>query len=152
MESSPPPKNQTILEVAACFCCFGGEGLPWGRSMTLDILPYLVLRFRDDRVDSSGQNRGLDLAGTLHKRDLGPEGLPAEDWVAPPGACMPCYEAQEVVEAGECCNTCLELKEAYSLAGLSYYHILKQAEQCSKAVGCEGGRNSVAERRGWRRL
>jgi len=89
-----------------------------------------------DTVDSMGENQ-VDIAGDLHKTPLDLNGyVSAGDFVAKEGDCVSCLEAAEF-DKGRCCNTCQDLKDAYSDAGLPYYHILDSAVQCKDSVGCQ---------------
>lgn len=92
-----------------------------------------------DTVDSMGENQ-VDIAGDLIKQDLDASGHHSlGDRIAQPGECLSCLEAaeQEGPARGRCCNTCQELKDAYSDAGLPYFHVLDTAEQCKYKVGCQ---------------
>merc|ERR1711972_172308 len=89
-----------------------------------------------DTVDSMGENQ-VDVAGDLVKLNLDVNGFPSQgDHVAAAGECLSCMEAKDLVE-NKCCNTCQELKDAYTMAGLPYYHILDTAPQCRDSVGCQ---------------
>jgi hypothetical protein len=89
-----------------------------------------------DTVDSMGENQ-VDIKGGMQKVNLDARGyISAGDHVAKPGDCLSCLEAKEYDES-RCCNTCQELKDAYSEAGLPYYHILDTAPQCKDSVGCQ---------------
>lgn len=89
-----------------------------------------------DTVDSSGENQ-VDIAGGLIKVNLDAKGQHSKgDRVAKPGECFSCLEAKDDEER-RCCNSCQELKDAYTEAGLPYFHILDTAEQCKNSVGCQ---------------
>jgi len=89
-----------------------------------------------DTVDSMGENQ-VDIDGGLVKLNLDAFGrLSHGDPVAKEGACLSCLEAAEYND-GRCCNTCQELKDAYSEVGLPYFHILDTAAQCRESVGCQ---------------
>jgi len=85
-----------------------------------------------DTVDSRQESHS-DVHGTMQKTVINADwsiGKPPEA-----GACGSCMDAQEYDEK-RCCNTCVELKEAYSEAGIPYFHVLDTAPQCKDAVGC----------------
>lgn len=113
------------------------EKLPIGLNMTF---PHLRCdEISVDTVDSIGENQ-VDIHGTLVKVNLDREGLPSKgDAVAKEGECLSCLEAGDVFEDGSkrCCNTCQDLKDAYSDAGLSYYEILDSVDQCKLNFGCQ---------------
>jgi len=89
-----------------------------------------------DTVDSMGENQ-VDIHGGMQKINLDARGyISSGDHVAKAGDCLSCLEAKEYDE-NRCCNTCQELKDAYSEAGLPYYHILDTAPQCKDSVGCQ---------------
>jgi len=89
-----------------------------------------------DTVDSMGENQ-VDIDGGLVKLDLDGRGFFSHgDHVANKGECMSCMEAKEYDE-NRCCNTCQELKDAYTEVGIPYYHILDTAPQCKDVVGCQ---------------
>mmetsp|Transcript_60472 Transcript_60472/g.129730 ORF Transcript_60472/g.129730 Transcript_60472/m.129730 type:complete len:370 (+) Transcript_60472:99-1208(+) len=89
-----------------------------------------------DTVDSMGENQ-VDIAGDLVKLNLDSRGrLSHGDHVAAHGDCLSCMEAK-AFDDSRCCNTCQELKDAYSDAGLPYFHILDSAPQCRNSVGCQ---------------
>jgi hypothetical protein len=89
-----------------------------------------------DTVDSMGENQ-VDIHGGMAKINLDARGyISSGDHVAKQGDCLSCLEAKEYDE-NRCCNTCQELKDAYSEAGLPYYHILDTAAQCKDSVGCQ---------------
>jgi len=89
-----------------------------------------------DTVDSMGENQ-VDIHGGMQKINLDARGyISVGDHVFKPGDCESCLEAKEFDE-NRCCNTCQELKDAYSEAGLPYYHILDTAPQCKDSVGCQ---------------
>merc|ERR1712072_1607618 len=48
--------------------------------------------------------------------------------------CLSCLEAEE---EDRCCNTCQELKDAYSDKGLPYFHVMDTAVQCRDQIGCQ---------------
>jgi len=88
-----------------------------------------------DTVDSTGENQ-VNIAGDIQKINLRADGQRSEgDHIAKEGECLSCMEANDTEH--KCCNTCSELKDAYADAGLPYYHILDQAEQCKYSVGCQ---------------
>lgn len=88
-----------------------------------------------DTVDSMGENQ-VDIDGLLFKVNLDAHGqISLGDHRAEEGECLPCLEAQEY-NLTRCCNTCQDLKDAYSDVGLPYYHILDTAIQCKDNVGC----------------
>jgi len=89
-----------------------------------------------DTVDAVGDSQ-TNVAGTLVKLDLDALGLPAErDREPKEGECLPCLEAAQYAPDA-CCNTCAQLKEAYTEASIPYFHILETAEQCKNKVGCQ---------------
>merc|ERR1711972_672571 len=89
-----------------------------------------------DTVDSMGENQ-VDVAGDLVKLNLDVNGFPSQgDHVAAAGECLSCMEAKDLVE-NKCCNTCQELKDAYTMAGLPYFHGLDTAPQCKDSIGCQ---------------
>jgi len=89
-----------------------------------------------DTVDSVGENQ-VDVSGGLVKMNLDARGLPSDgDVVAKEGDCGPCMEATDY-DPNRCCNSCQDVKDAYSEAGLPYYHILDTAPQCKNSVGCQ---------------
>jgi len=110
------------------------QKLPIGMNVTF---PHLRCdEISVDTVDSMGENQ-VDLHGGMHKINLDARGfISSGDHIAKSGDCMSCLEAKEYDE-NRCCNTCQELKDAYSEAGLPYYHILDTAPQCKDAVGCQ---------------
>lgn len=87
-----------------------------------------------DNVDSSGDNQ-VNVHGSLHKINLDRTGRATDhDLLAKPGDCLPCLEAEDVDH--KCCNSCQELKDAYSDKDLPYFHILDTAVQCKGILGC----------------
>lgn len=110
------------------------QKLPIGLNITF---PHLRCdEISVDTVDSMGENQ-VDLHGGMQKISLDARGfVSAGDSVAKSGECLSCLEAKEFDES-RCCNTCQDLKDAYSEAGLPYYHILDTADQCKNAVGCQ---------------
>jgi hypothetical protein len=87
-----------------------------------------------DTVDSAGENQ-IGVHGTLHQIELNAEGERAKPR-APVGddECLSCLEAEE---EDRCCNTCQELKDAYSEKGLPYFHVMDTAPQCKDSQGCQ---------------
>jgi endoplasmic reticulum-Golgi intermediate compartment protein 3 len=87
-----------------------------------------------DTVDSSGENQ-VDVHGTLEKINLDSNGqITAGDPVAAETDCWSCLEASD--EEHKCCNSCADLKAAYSDKDLPYFHILDTAMQCKASMGC----------------
>lgn len=110
------------------------QKLPIGLNITF---PHLRCdEISVDTVDSMGENQ-VDVAGDLVKLNLDVNGFPSQgDHVAAAGECLSCMEAKDN-DKNQCCNTCQELKDAYTMAGLPYYHILDTAPQCRNSVGCQ---------------
>lgn len=110
------------------------QKLPIGLNITF---PHLRCdEISIDTVDSMGENQ-VDIHGGMQKINLDARGfVSAGDPVAKDGECFSCLEAKEYDES-RCCNTCQDLKDAYSEAGLPYYHILDTADQCKNSVGCQ---------------
>lgn len=110
------------------------QKLPIGLNITF---PHLRCdEISVDTVDSMGENQ-VDIHGGMQKISLDARGFVSSgDHVAKSGECLSCLEAKEFDE-NRCCNTCQDLKDAYSEAGLPYYHILDTADQCKNAVGCQ---------------
>lgn len=89
-----------------------------------------------DTVDSMGENQ-VDIAGDLVKINLDANGqATAGDRIPGPEECLSCMEAKEFDDK-RCCNTCQDLKDAYTENGLPYYHVLDTAEQCKDSIGCQ---------------
>mmetsp|Transcript_38373 Transcript_38373/g.108535 ORF Transcript_38373/g.108535 Transcript_38373/m.108535 type:complete len:371 (+) Transcript_38373:101-1213(+) len=89
-----------------------------------------------DTVDSMGENQ-VDVAGDLVKINLDVNGFRSQgDHVAAAGECLSCMEAASD-DNSRCCNTCQDLKDAYTMAGIPYFHILDTAPQCRNSVGCQ---------------
>ena len=113
------------------------EKLPIGMNITFPALRCDEVSV--DTVDSAGENQinihSNDGSG-LQKIGIDALGNEASDPVASPGECFSCFGAQEAKGSGTCCNTCKELKDAYSDAGLSYYDVIKEADQCKHVTGC----------------
>jgi len=87
-----------------------------------------------DTVDSAGDNQ-VNVHGGLKKIPLDAMGRETvEDRKPKEGDCLPCMDGAD--EEHKCCNTCQELKDAYSAKELSYYHILDTALQCKDSIGC----------------
>lgn len=109
------------------------QKLPIGLNITF---PHLRCdEISVDTVDSMGENQ-VDIAGDLVKVNLDATGkVSGGDHVARSGDCLTCLEAREYDEK-RCCNTCQELKDAYTEVGLPYYHVLDTAPQCKDSVGC----------------
>ncbi|CAD7927380.1 unnamed protein product [Amoebophrya sp. A120] len=110
------------------------EKLPIGLNITFPDLRCDEVSV--DTVDSSGENQINIDSGGLQKYPVDRFGRFGEDPVAPEGACLSCYAAASNMPEGSCCNDCKSLKEAYTQAGLSYYKVLKESEQCKHIVGC----------------
>lgn len=110
------------------------QKLPIGLNITFEHLRCDEVSV--DTVDSVGENQ-VDVAGNLVKLNLNADGQISQgDLVVKPGECLPCVEAAEYFPE-RCCNSCQELKEAYTEAGMPYYHILDSADQCKNSVGCQ---------------
>merc|ERR1719235_2081213 len=87
-----------------------------------------------DTVDSAGENQ-IGVHGTLQQIDLDAAGHRAQKREpVKAGDCLSCLEA---AEDGKCCNTCQELKDAYSDKGLPYFHVMDTAVQCKDQIGCQ---------------
>jgi hypothetical protein len=111
------------------------QKLPIGMNITF---PHLRCdEISVDTVDSMGENQ-VDVHGAMHKVNLDIRGYHVERTPERKnkGGCGSCLEAQEYDEK-RCCNTCQELKDAYTEVGLPYYHVLDTAVQCKDAVGCQ---------------
>jgi len=88
-----------------------------------------------DTVDSAGDNQ-VNVHGGLEKLNLDKEGrLLATEFKAKKDECLPCGEGAD--DEHKCCNTCQDLKDAYSAKDLPYYHILDTAVQCKDSIGCQ---------------
>eukprot|EP00916_Digyalum_oweni_P015393 GHVL01025192.1.p1 GENE.GHVL01025192.1~~GHVL01025192.1.p1 ORF type:complete len:378 (-),score=50.78 GHVL01025192.1:185-1318(-) len=89
-----------------------------------------------DTVDSVGENQ-VDVHGSLEKHHLDGRGFLTTqiDHVARNGECDSCYEAESAEK--KCCNTCAELKKAYSDKNMSYYDVIRSAPQCQDVLGCQ---------------
>jgi len=87
-----------------------------------------------DTVDSAGDNQ-VNVHGGLQKIPLDANGhIIEKDFKAKEGECFPCMEGED--EEHKCCNSCQELKDAYTAKDLPYYHILDTAVQCKDSIGC----------------
>lgn len=87
-----------------------------------------------DTVDSAGDNQ-VNVHGSLDKVSLDLGGhLVTSEQMPKEGACLPCMEAAD--ELHKCCNTCQELKDAYTAKEIPYYHVLDVAIQCKNSIGC----------------
>lgn len=87
-----------------------------------------------DTVDSAGDNQ-VNIHGSIEQLPLDRQGLPAPPESLPKeGDCISCMEGED--EEHKCCNTCSELKEAYSAKDLGYFDIIDTAPQCKNSVGC----------------
>jgi len=85
-------------------------------------------------VDSAGDNQ-VDVHGGLEKLNIDAQGrLGAIEFEAKKGECLSCGEGED--EEHKCCNTCQELKDAYTAKDKTYYNILDTAVQCKGSVGC----------------
>eukprot|EP00392_Amoebophrya_sp_AT5.2_P006213 g6223.t1 len=110
------------------------EKLPIGLNITFPDLRCDEVSV--DTVDSSGENQINIQSGGLQKYPIDRFGQMGQDPVAPEGSCLSCHAAASSMPDGACCNDCKSLKEAYTTAGLSYYKILKESDQCKHIVGC----------------
>jgi len=86
-----------------------------------------------DTVDSAGDNQ-VNVHGNLQKISLDKEGKVTAERQLKDGECLPCLEGQD--EEHKCCNTCQELKDAYSAKELSLAEILATSDQCKHTIGC----------------
>lgn len=86
-----------------------------------------------DTVDSSGDNQ-VNVHGNLHKDSLDAKGRVTVEKPLKPDACLSCLEAYD--EEHQCCNTCKDLKEAYTAKDLQLKEILETSEQCRHSIGC----------------
>lgn len=105
-------------------------------SIVLDItFPHLrCSEVSVDTVDSAGDTQ-VDAHGGLKMYNLDAVGkMTSGDPVAKEGDCWPCLEAEDADH--KCCNSCQELKDAYSDKEIPYFHILDTAMQCKGSIGC----------------
>eukprot|EP00927_Polykrikos_kofoidii_P007444 TRINITY_DN13056_c0_g1_i1.p1 TRINITY_DN13056_c0_g1~~TRINITY_DN13056_c0_g1_i1.p1 ORF type:complete len:383 (-),score=72.92 TRINITY_DN13056_c0_g1_i1:188-1336(-) len=87
-----------------------------------------------DTVDSAGDNQ-VNVKGGLRKVSLDSRGhVTPEVPKLEANACLSCLDGED--EQHRCCNTCSELKAAYSASDLPYAAVLKTADQCKNQVGC----------------
>jgi len=125
--------------------------LPIGMNITF---PHLRCdEISVDTVDSTGDNQ-VDVSGGLQKRNLDINGKIAKEWIPDKNECYSCLEADDAMKKKKkekhksmvtqdnepeekiCCNSCSDLKKAYSFANIPYYHILDTAVQCTSNIGC----------------
>jgi len=117
-------------------------------SVTIDTRMFQKLHIRMNvtfphlQCDEISVN-SVDSSGDLTVNNRGAiETLPldANGRLAPPsqpvkaGTCLSCQEGE--TNETKCCNTCLDLKEAYMRQDLSYFPVLGSAPQCKDAIGC----------------
>lgn len=74
------------------------------------------------RIDQNGKNLGVKAAEIIGKLDEIPD--------LPPNYCGSCFGAEGIFR--ECCNTCEELKQAYTMKGWAYTDALANSEQCKR--------------------
>lgn len=87
-----------------------------------------------DTVDSAGDNQ-VNVHGGLEKLPLDSRGhLISRDFKAKEGDCLSCMEGED--DEHKCCNSCQDLKDAYTAKDLPYFHILDTAVQCKDSIGC----------------
>jgi hypothetical protein len=87
-----------------------------------------------DTVDSAGDNQ-VNVHGGLQKIPIDSTGMILDhDFAAKAGDCLSCMEGAD--DEHKCCNSCQDLKDAYSAKDLPYYHILDTAVQCKDSIGC----------------
>lgn len=88
-----------------------------------------------DTVDEKGDFQSA--TGSLNKLEIDDRGLPSSgDYKVAKGECLSCEEAAKMFPT-RCCNTCQELKDAYTKADIPYYHALHLVKQCRSSVGCQ---------------
>ncbi|EFN54058.1 hypothetical protein CHLNCDRAFT_25376, partial [Chlorella variabilis] len=113
-----------------------------------------------DAMDISGEVQ-LEVDHDVYKRRLSPDGTPLDEggcpragWLKPvpgndseadptkaPGYCGSCYGSES--RAGQCCNTCAEVRDAYRTKGWALLDVEK-VEQCHH----EGYKEEIDEQKG----
>jgi len=107
------------------------QKLPIGLNITFPRL--LCEEISVDTVDSMGENQ-VDIHGGVERVDLNSLGHRLESAPrAPSGECQSCLAADKV----SCCNTCRELRQAYSEADLPFTEEMVMSPQCHGMVGCQ---------------
>jgi len=128
-----------------------GEKLRINMDVTFPDLPCGYVSV--DAMDVSGEHQ-LDVEHNIFKKRLAPDGKPLgiekgelEAITTPevatpvPGECGSCYGSEQ--EAGQCCNTCAEVRESYRKKGWAFAYP-ESIEQCAR----EGFSENLEKQRG----
>mmetsp|Transcript_6287 Transcript_6287/g.19086 ORF Transcript_6287/g.19086 Transcript_6287/m.19086 type:complete len:490 (+) Transcript_6287:140-1609(+) len=122
----------------------GGEEIKVYLDITFDHIPCLALSL--DVVDKDGEQQDEvslhivrsrlthqgQVVGHVQQGVRGSEAVEGPGFTPDADYCGSCYDVAQFLEAGTCCNTCLDLKRAYIKYGFDV-QVAEQSEQCLRS-------------------